>query len=381
MAFVFALVSFLLANWFARIPAVQLELGLSHGDLGLALVGLSLGTVAAMLASGRLVARLGAGRVTWWAVLALCVVAPTPALAWSWASLTAALGLLGLVNGLATVAANAEAAAVEARSGGVPMMVSFHAMFSLGGVAGAATGGLAAGVGLGPLAHLLLLGSAGALAVLGRRGTLDPAPPPTFADAAPVVALPRGPLLGLALVCFATMLGEGAASDWSAVLLARELGAGPLAAGLGYVLFAAGMTVGRLNGDALCRRLGEVAVVRGGAFLAASGLAVGLAVGHPLAAGLGFACLGLGLAGIVPIAIRRAASVPGLAPGVGVAAVAGLGFTGFLAGPPVVGLLAEQVGLAAALGVVPALALGVGLAARRVLQTSPATGRVVASAP
>jgi hypothetical protein len=188
-----------------------------------------------------------------------------------------------------------------------------------------------------------------------------------------VIALPRGPLLGLALVCFATMLGEGAASDWSAVLLARELGAGQLAAGLGYVLFAAGMTAGRLRGDALCRRFGEVAVVRGGALFAAAGLGLGLALGHPLAAALGFACLGLGLAGIVPIAIRRAAAVPGLAPGVGVAAVAGLGFTGFLAGPPLIGLLAEGAGLAAALGIVPVLALGVVLAAGRVLRAaSPA---------
>lgn len=372
MALVFALVSFLLANWFARIPAAQAELSLSHGELGLALTGLSLGTVVAMLASGRLVAWLGAGRVTWWAALALCVVAPAPALAGSLATLAAALALLGLVNGIATVAANAEAAAVEADAGGAPMMVSFHAMFSLGGVAGAATGSLAAASGLGPLPHLVLLGSVGALAVLARRGTLDaaPSPPVTDAAAAPAVALPRGPLLGLALVCFATMLGEGAASDWSAVLLARELGAGPSAAGLGYVLFAAGMTLARLNGDALTRRLGEVRVVRGGALLAASGLGLGLAVGHPLAAALGFACLGLGLAGIVPIAIRRAAAVPGLAPGVGVAAVAGLGFTGFLAGPPVVGFLAEAVGLSLALGIVPALALGVALAAGRVLRAA-----------
>jgi hypothetical protein len=345
---------------------------LSHGDLGLALVGLSLGTVVAMLASGRLVVRLGAGRVTWWSVLALCAAAPAPALAGSLATLAAALGLLGLVNGLATVAANAEAAAVEADAG-VSMMVSFHAMFSIGGVAGAAAGSLAA-AGLGPLAHLLLLGSAGALAVLSRRGTLGPAPPvPPDTAAAPVIALPRGPLLGLALVCFATMLGEGAASDWSAVLLARELGAGQLAAGLGYVLFAAGMTAGRLRGDALCRRFGEVAVVRGGALFAAAGLGLGLALGHPLAAALGFACLGLGLAGIVPIAIRRAAAVPGLAPGVGVAAVACLGFTGFLAGPPLIGLLAEGAVLAAALGIVPVLALGVVLAAGRVLRAaSPA---------
>jgi hypothetical protein len=302
----------------------------------------------------------------------MCLAAPAPALAGGVVGLAATLALLGLVNGAVTGAMNAEASAIEAGTG-VPMMVSFHAMFSLGGVAGAAAGGLAAGSGLGPLPHMALLGLAGTLATLSRRGTLgegDPPPGgPRSAAPAPFVALPRGrPLAGLALVCFATMLGEGAVADWSAVHLATDLGAGPLAAGLGYALFAAGMTVARLSGDALRERLGEVRLVRGGALLAAGGLGLGLLLGHPLSAVLGFACFGLGVASIVPIACRRAEAVSHAPPGVGIAAVAGVGFTGFLAGPPLIGLAAEVTGLGAALGVVPVLALVVALVARGVLQ-------------
>ena len=104
--------------------------------------------------------------------------------------------------------------------------------------------------------------------------------------------------------------------------------------------------------------------MRWGALLGAFGLGLGLLLAHPLPAVLGFACLGLGFSGIVPIVFRRAALAPGFAPGVGLAAVASVGYAGFVAGPPVIGILAEHVGgLGPALGVVPALALAVGLAA------------------
>jgi MFS family permease len=188
-----------------------------------------------------------------------------------------------------------------------------------------------------------------------------------------VVALPRGPLLGLSLICFATMLGEGAAADWSAVYLLNDLGTGAVLAGLGYGFFAAGMTVGRLTGDALRDRLGEVRLVRGGALLGAVGLGLGLIVATPLPMVIGLTCLGLGLAGIVPIIFRRAATAPGFAPGVGLAAVASIGYAGFVCGPPAIGLLAEQVGLGPALAVVPLLALGVALAAGPAIRAASAS--------
>jgi MFS family permease len=153
------------------------------------------------------------------------------------------------------------------------------------------------------------------------------------------------------------MLGEGAAADWSAVYLLNNLGAGPFLAGLGYAFFAAGMTLGRFSGDALRDRFGEVPLVRGGALLAALALGLGLLLGHPLPAILGLACLGIGYAGIVPIIFRRAAMAPGFAPGTALAAVGSVGYMGFLAGPPAIGLVAEVTGLGLALGIVPLLSL------------------------
>jgi MFS family permease len=250
-ALVFALNSVLFGNWFARIPAVQNGLGLSDGQLGLALLGLPLGSIVTLPIAGWLVARYGAGRVTWWATLGLCLAIPGPALAGGVPGLALALAVLGVFNGAQDVAMNAEAAAIESRAG-VSMMSSFHAMFSLGGIVGAGLGSLAAGFGAGPLPHLALVGAVAALVTLWRRGTLGVQEPSRGGEgeAAPLFALPRGPLVGLALVCFACMLCEGAAADWSAVHLLNNLGATPLLAGLGYAFFAGGMTAGRLAGDA-----------------------------------------------------------------------------------------------------------------------------------
>jgi MFS family permease len=339
--------------------------------LGLALLGLPVGSMLLLPVSGWLVSRYGASRVTVAATLLLCAAIPAPGLAGGLLGLFLALLLLGIGNGAQDVAMNAAAASIETRAG-VSMMSSFHAMFSLGGILGAVMGSLAAGLGLAPLPHFLLLAGAGALLVLQRRDQWPEREPPG-GEGAPVVALPRGPLLGLSLICFATMLGEGAAADWSAVYLLNDLGTGAVLAGLGYGFFAAGMTVGRLTGDALRDRLGEVRLVRGGALLGAVGLGLGLIVATPLPMVIGLTCLGLGLAGIVPIIFRRAATAPGFAPGVGLAAVASIGYAGFVCGPPAIGLLAEQVGLGPALAVVPLLALGVALAAGPAIRAASAS--------
>ena len=254
VALVFALNSILFGDWFARIPAVQQALSLSDGQLGLALLGMPVGSLVTLPVAGWLVARFGAGRVTWWSTLALCLAIPAPAFAVDAMTLALALALLGIANGAMDIAMNAEAAAIETRAN-LSMMASFHGMFSLGGIIGAALGSLVAGLGISPALHLTVLGIAAVLLTLSRRGTLGVQGPGPRGEA-PVFALPRGPLIGLALVCLATMLGEGAAADWSAVHLATNLGSGPILAGLGYAFFAAGMTAGRFSGDALRDRFG-----------------------------------------------------------------------------------------------------------------------------
>src|SRR5262245_29331181 len=208
-ALVFALNGFLFANWFARIPAVKADLALGDGVLGLALLGTPIGSLAVMATTGWLVARFGADRVTMAGAAALCLALPGPALAGNAVMLGIALAAMGAASGAMDVAMNAEAALLEQRLGR-PIMVGFHAMFSLGGAAGALLGGLGAAT-MAPLPHLMLAGLVGLLLLGWRRGTLPRDRPP--GGAGPVFALPHGALLAIALVAFASMFAEGAAAD------------------------------------------------------------------------------------------------------------------------------------------------------------------------
>ena len=369
VALVFALNGFVFANWFARIPTVKGSLQLSDGALGIALLGTPIGALLIMAVTGWLVAHFGAARVTLVAAAALCLALPGPALAPNALSLLLALALLGLASGAMDIAMNAEAALIE-REAGQSIMVGFHAMFSLGGAVGAFTGAVGAATAT-PLVHLSLAAALGLAALVWRRETLPKDEKPV-GDAGPVFALPRGPLLGIAAIAFASMLGEGAAADWSAVYLSDVIGSSPFIAGIGFTAFAVGMTAGRLTGDWLGDRFGDLRLVRVGAGIGGSTLLLALWLEHPAAAVLGFASLGLGLAAIVPVCFRRAAGVRGSSPGHGLAAVATLGYAGFLAGPPAIGLLAELFGLGVRLSLVGVLMLLTALSSGRLLAPTPA---------
>jgi MFS family permease len=213
------------ANWLVRIPLVKVQLGASDGELGLALLGLPVGSLVAMPFAGWLVAQRGSRPVTLAMTLGLCASLPLPALAPSLALLPMMLALLGGFMGALDVAMNAQGAAVELRSGR-PIMSSFHAAFSLGGMAGAVTGGLAAAAGAGPAWHLVaaaaLLGAAGFLA----SRWLLPASADAVAGGAGF-AWPGRAIAGLGTAAFCVLLAEGAMADWSAVYLHETVGTGP----------------------------------------------------------------------------------------------------------------------------------------------------------
>ena len=350
-----------IASWVPHIPLVQEKLGLSDGLLGLALLGIAVGAVLSLTLSGWLIARFSSRTLVRVATVAFCVALPLPIFAPDFGLLIAALVFFGLCNGAMDVAMNTQAVIVETRYG-KPIMSSFHGFFSLGGLAGAGLGGLALANGVSPPLHVLLaalvLGVVGAL-VLGQL--LPDAPNST--DEGPAFVLPKGPLLGLGLLACVVFVGEGSMADWSAVYLRNVLGTGAGLAAAGFAAFSLMMALGRLSGDRLVSWLGPVTTVRLGAAMAGTGLGISLLLRSPLAAVVGFGCVGLGLANLVPVLFSAAGRTPGVAPGTGIAAVATLGYLGWLAGPPVIGLLAELITLAGALGVVAAaLGLVVGFA-------------------
>ncbi|SMC06288.1 MFS transporter [Rubrobacter radiotolerans] len=364
---IFFLNGFGFASWVVRIPAVQESVGVGAGALGLALLGLAGGALFAMPTVGALISRFGSRPVTVGTLFLFAALLALPTLAGGLAPLFLALLVVGVSAGGLDVSMNAHAVAVEKRYER-PIMSSFHGFFSLGGLFGAVTGGVVAELGVGPTAHLAGVAAITALAGVfivrhmlpasEDRGTREEGAEPT-----PTFVRPTRALLGLGMISFCVLVGEGAMADWSAVYLSGTLGTGPGFAAAGYAVFSLAMTVARFTGDRVTARVGAKRIVRGGASLAAVGLAAGLLAGNPYLALLGFGCAGLGFAVIFPIALSAAGHARDLPPGPALAAVATAGYFGFLVGPPTIGFAAEIVGLGGALFIVVALSATVSLLA------------------
>jgi hypothetical protein len=264
--------------------------------------------------------------------------------------------LYGATAGAMDVSMNAQGVTVE-RFYGRSILSGFHALFSLGGMIGAALGGQIAGIGVSMAVHLgaaALLCAAGGIAVSGMLIGTEREP---RLESGPVFALPRGPVLGLGVVSFCILLCEGAIADWTAIYLRDALRAGPAAATSGYAVFSAAMAAGRFGGDWVTDRAGALRVTRYGSLLAAAGLTAAL-----LSDGIGLVLVGLlavgfGYAAIVPNLFGAAGRIPGVPAGAGIAAVTTMGYTGFLVGPPLIGWLAEWTTLRASLFVLVVLTL------------------------
>jgi MFS family permease len=351
------------ANWAARIPAVKHDLGLSTGELGIALLGPAIGALASMPLAGVLMVRYGSRVVTRATLALFCLALPLPALAPSLPLLLAALLVLGIGGGALDVAMNGQAVAVEQRYGR-PLLAGFHGIWSLGTLGGALAGGAAAALGLAPLPHLTL--AAGVLLAVGVVATrwLLPAVADRAEQSGPRLARPTRALALLGAIAFCGLLCEGAAYDWSAVYLRDSLGSSEGLAVSGYVAFTLTMTSGRLVGDAVRARIGSRGLLGGAAAVAAVAFGAGLALATPVAAVTGFALLGAGLSCLVPIVFSATGSVSGLPPGAAIAAISFVGYLGFIVGPPLIGALGTLVTLPAALGVVVALTGLVALMAR-----------------
>ncbi|MER5307610.1 MFS transporter [Streptomyces sp. NPDC002773] len=358
----FALDGFLFAGWVVRIPAVKQQTGASAGDLGLALLGVSAGAVITMTLTGRLCRRYGSHAVTVATAVLLSLSVALPALTRSPLALGLVLLVFGAAYGGINVAMNS--AAVDLVTAlRRPVMPSFHAAFSLGGMIGAGLGGLLAGS-LSPTTHLLGLTVVG-LVLTALAGPVllrhpSPAPPPESlapaeASDGPSRGGTRRTVLVFGVIALCTAYGEGALADWGALHLEQDLGAHPGVAAAGYSVFALAMTVGRLTGTALLERLGQTRTLVAGGATAAGGMLLGALAPTVWATLLGFAVTGLGLANIFPVAVARAGAVAGPS---GVATASTLGYGGMLLGPPSIGFLADWFSLPLALTTVAVLAAG-----------------------
>jgi fucose permease len=359
------------ATWAALVPFVKARLALDEARLGGVLLVFGLGTVVSTVAAPLLIRRFGS-RATLIAVgSALALFLPLLAAAPSTFVLAALLFGFGACTGLTGVTANAQAIVVEAASGR-SLMSSFHALFSIGGLAGAGSASVALRAGLSMQQWTLLVAAALVLLIaVQHRGLVRDRVDRVAASRS--TAMPPMPVLVVGVMTMALYLAEGAVLDWGAVFLHEYREYDVAAAALGYAAFSVAMAAGRLLGDRIVARLGPVAVVRYGSIVAAAGFAIFVLLPWAPAGLIGCALIGVGASNVVPTLISSSARVSSFPTAAAVSAVAAMGTIGLIAGPALIGFLAKATSLSLALGLLAVVLLAVALNAERVFVLRPVT--------
>ena len=353
----FFIAGFGIAAWAPLVPYAKARAGLDEGTLGLLLLSLGVGSILAMPLAGVLATRFGCRRVLSGGTLLICLALPLLATVSTVPLLIAALFLFGAGLGTVDSTTNLQAVIVE-RASGKTMMSGFHGMFSLGGIVGA--GGVSAllGLGISPLGAM-------AVVIVMLLAALFKAAPHLLTygseSTGPAFAVPHGIVLFIGGMCFIVFLAEGAALDWSAVFLAQERGIDTAYAGLGYAAFALTMTIGRLTGDRIIRRLGATRVIVFGGLTAATGLFLATFAPSWEAALVGYALLGVGCSNIVPVLYTAVGKQTVMPESIAVPAITTLGYAGILAGPAVIGFVAHASSLSFAFGLMAVLLVAVAI--------------------
>jgi MFS family permease len=334
------------STWVSRIASVKSALHLGDGALGLALLGTAIGSVTAIPLCGALVVRRGSRTIARWTAAGFCLSLLAIPLAYNTVSLFAALLFYGAMAGANDVAMNAQAVATE-KLLGTPTISRFHAMFSIGGIVGASAGAFVAGHGVPSAAHLVCASFLFLTFAVAATPLLADTHSRTAARRTGRPSLRHLPvaLFALSAIGFCIFLSEGAIADWTGVYLKQVLGAGAGLAPVGYAVFSAAMAIFRLSGDAITLRIGRAATIRYGGAIAAAGLSFALLVHSPYWALAGFAAAGAGFSSIIPLVFAAGGRIPNVSEGAGVATVSGLGYLGFLVGPPAIGFLSELTSL------------------------------------
>lgn len=344
---------FVVGSWAPKIPEFMARFELSESRMGMAILALGLGSLAAMPIAGVIITKHGTANLLRGLAVAtastLLLVTLSPIIT----SAIAAVILLGATIGAMDVVMNANAVSVE-RKLGRAIMSSCHGFWSLGGLAGAALGGyLIAWIGL--TAHAVIVtGLAMSLVVMSWKFILD--------DGAKIpgekrrFTLPQSPLPWLmGIIAFFSIIPEGAVLDWSALFLRDERGVSVSLSGLGFGSVSIAMAVMRFLGDGLRNRFGAVRVMFLGSAFAALGLSIAAWSSSPWIIFLGFAIAGAGLSNLVPIAFSAAGNLPGLPPGVGITIATFMGYSGLLLAPFVIGFIAEHTGFSLVFACLPGL--------------------------
>jgi predicted MFS family arabinose efflux permease len=347
-----------MASWAPMVPFAKARLGLDDAQLGLVLLGLGFGAMAVMPLAGFLAHRFGSRRVIGIGSLLICVALPMLTLAPTMLMLAMALLCFGATLGVVDVAMNAHAVEVE-RMSDRPLMSGFHGLFSVGGLAGAAGMSALLHAGAPLFACAVAVSLLLAVIALTQWRHLLVRVEDEAAEKHSIFVRPKPIVLLLGVLCFIVFLAEGAMLDWSAVFLRDVRGFDASHAGVGYAAFSIAMATGRLLGDRITARFGPVVIVRAGSLFAAGGFLLATCVPWGPLALAGFMLVGLGASNIVPVLFSAAGALPNASPGITIATVTTLGYAGVLAGPALIGFVAQATTLPLAISGIAVLLLGV----------------------
>ena len=350
----FLVAGLVMASWAPQVPYAKARLGLNESAFGLLLLCLGIGSVLAMQVTGALVARVGSRPVVLISGVGLCLTLPWLAYVGTTPALAVCLLLFGASIGSIDVAMNVQAVKVE-QAAAEPLMSGFHGMYSLGGLVGSAGGTallssglrpvMAAGVAAFAAAMLLIFAAPGLLRSKSAQGT-------------PLIAIPRGIVILIGALAFVAFLTEGAMLNWSALLLTGSFGVPAAQAGIGYALFCVAMTIGRLTGDRIVKRLGQRRTLLYGGLMVTAGFVLLLSLPIAWVAPGGFLLIGLGAANLVPILFSTAGRQNAMSPALAIASMTTMGYAGILVGPAVIGFIASATSLRAAFVVLAVIMLG-----------------------
>lgn len=340
-AWVFASLNILFGTWAIYIPTVKENLGIDKSQLGIAIFFLSLGVFVVFPVASTIINRLGVGRSTWYGVNLSCIAAILPLLAPNYYMLMAALFLFGASNGLTDISMNTLVTELEKKDKKKFMSAS-HGFFSLGGVM-AGLGSFLIGPLDNPPLHMgiaIILVFTVNLIYHKRYSTLVAEP----VEKDPFSFRLFRPLLLLGLISFVAMGSEGAIVDWSGLYL-KEISLAPeILWGAGFLGFQMTMTLGRFLGDGISSKIGSLKIVSLGVLVVIVGYSLVLS-GNTYSALVGFALCGLGFSVMIPEVFRLVGNVKGIDSSQGVSFMAGMGYTGFLCAPPILGFIADSYSL------------------------------------
>ncbi len=333
------------SSWGSRIPAIQANHGLSEAGLSALLLCIPIGALLSLPFAGWLVSRAGSRPVMLAAALLYALFLTLIGLAANPFVLGAMMFLFGFIGNLGNISVNTQAVSVEALYGHT-IMSSFHAVWSLAGLTGAGIGTVMVNLFIPPLMHFIFI-SVLALILTGiaYRYTLPEQAQPVGVSRPPIFVKPDRTLIGLGVIAFCCMICEGTMYDWSGVYFAKAVAAAPGQVTMGFMAFTAATTSGRLAGDWLTRRYGITGMLRGSGLLTAAGLLLSVLLPYPIPAAAGFFFVGLGVSTVIPLVYSAAGKSSAMSQSMALAAVSTLGFFGFLAGPPIIGFIAEAAGL------------------------------------